>query len=78
MSDRPRIAFHPALAGFNAQRFVPPTEAELTRYRAMTPGECVAMVGKLTREAWARTGCPWPSYPRAGTPVRAIRLADDR
>ncbi len=37
-----------------------------------TPSERVAMVGELTRAAWAMTGKPWPGPEVARTTVRFV------
>ena len=42
----------------------------------LTPLERMALVGELTRAAWAMTGRPWPDLPRSEWPVRIIRLED--
>ena len=66
-----------ALAALEAERQLAPfDQSVIARARAMRPGERVALVDELTRQAWARTGAPWPSVPRAQWPVRVIRLAD--
>lgn len=70
--------YRTALAKFEAQRFTSFPEDDALRARATMAGERVAIVNELTRRAWARTGAPWPSVPRAQWPVRVIKLADDR
>ena len=45
---------------------------------AGTPAERIALVAKLSREAWALTGRPLPSYTRATMPVRFITLRESR
>jgi hypothetical protein len=43
-----------------------------------TPAERVALVAVLSRQAWALTGRPLPSYTRATMPVRVISLRESR
>ncbi len=45
--------------------------------RTGTPGERIAMVWRVTRDAWASTGQPMPSYTRAEMPGRVIRGGHD-
>jgi len=45
---------------------------------AGTPAERVALVATLSRDAWALTGVPLPSYTRATMPVRLIPLREAR
>ena len=40
-----------------------------------TPSERLAMVWDLSREAWALTGLPVPTYERHEIPVRMIPLS---
>jgi hypothetical protein len=40
---------------------------------ALSPGERVALVWRLTQDAWASSGRPLPDYKRAETPVRILR-----
>lgn len=42
-----------------------------------TPGERVAMVWRITLDAWAMSGRPMPEYDRAHMPGRLIRAGDD-
>jgi hypothetical protein len=42
-----------------------------------TPGERVAMVWRITLDAWAMSGRPMPEYERANMPGRLIRASDD-
>jgi hypothetical protein len=42
-----------------------------------TPGERVAMVWRITLDAWAMSGRPMPEYERANMPGRLIRAGDD-
>ncbi|MCG5051486.1 MAG: hypothetical protein KA712_00865 [Myxococcales bacterium] len=37
------------------------------------PGELVAMVWRLTQDAWAMSGMPYPDYSRSEMPGRLIR-----
>lgn len=41
-----------------------------------TPGERLAMVWRLTLDAWAFAGRPLPDYERSEAPGRVLRLAD--
>jgi hypothetical protein len=40
-----------------------------------TPSERVAMVWRLTQDAWAMSGRPMPDYARADAPGRMVRKA---
>jgi hypothetical protein len=40
---------------------------------ALTPAQRVALVWRLTQDAWASMGKEIPSYSRAETPVRWVR-----
>lgn len=41
-----------------------------------TPAERIALVDRLSREAWALTGRPVPRYTRRTMPVRLVSLHD--
>ncbi|MDX2020925.1 MAG: hypothetical protein SF187_11855 [Deltaproteobacteria bacterium] len=43
---------------------------------AGTPSELVAMVWRLTQDAWAMSGAPYPTYSRGDMPGRLIRRAE--
>lgn len=45
---------------------------------AGTPAERIALVARLSSEAWALTGRPLPSYTRATIPVRILTLRESR
>jgi dolichyl-phosphate-mannose--protein O-mannosyl transferase len=43
---------------------------------ALTPGERIALVWRLTQDAWAFKGEPLPSYQRHDAPGRVIRARE--
>jgi len=60
-------------------RVVPLQSAEASDSRVEgTPAERVALVAVLSRQAWALTGRPVPSYTRATMPLRIISLRESR
>jgi len=60
-------------------RVVPLRSAEASESRvAGTVEERLALVARLSREAWALTGRPLPSYTRATMPGRITTLRDAR
>jgi hypothetical protein len=42
----------------------------------LTVAERIALVWRLTQDAWAFSGQPIPDYTRAETPIRVIRRRD--
>jgi hypothetical protein len=50
------------------------TDAAIVRHG--TPGERVAMVWRITLDAWAMSGRELPEYERADMPGRLIRTGD--
>jgi len=54
------------------QKFALGAEPELD-LTALTPGERVAMVWRLTLDSWATMGAEMPTYTRAEAPGRVIR-----
>jgi len=48
-------------------------QADAAIVRGGTPGERVAMVWRVTLDAWASSGRPLPSYTRAEMPGRVLR-----
>lgn len=60
-------------------RIVPLRSAEASEARvAGTVDERLALVARLSREAWALTGRAVPSYTRATMPVRITTLREAR
>lgn len=60
-------------------RVVPLRSPEAGESRVQgTIEERLALVARLSREAWALTGRPLPSYSRATMPVRIITLREAR
>ena len=62
-------------------RLVPLRSAEGADSRVVgTAAERVALVGRLSEDAWKRTGRPLPTYTRATIPVKmtALRAQKDR
>lgn len=58
-------------------RVVPLSSREAGDARVVgTPAERVALVAELSRQAWALTGRPLPSYTRATMPVRVTSLRE--
>ncbi len=43
---------------------------------SLTVSERIALVWRLTQDAWAFAGKPIPDYTRAETPIRVIRRRD--
>jgi hypothetical protein len=48
-------------------------EEEGADLSSLTPGERIALVWRLTQDAWAFKGEPLPTYRRQETPCRLVR-----
>jgi hypothetical protein len=65
-----------ARAGWPVRRFALGQEPADDLSRTTTAAERIAMVWRLTLDAWAMTGRPLPEYTREQMPGRVIRPSD--